>query len=104
MTTGQNRRAFHRLGSHEHRISAARIRPAREATVVDVSPWGASIEVSFRLLPGASIDLQIDRPGHRADLKGRVLRCSVARLSASSVCYRAAVLFDRECPAFLSKI
>ena len=103
MTTGHNRRAFRRLGSHDHRISAARIRPAREAAVVDISPRGASIEVSFRLLPGATIELQIDRLGHRADVKGRVLRCSVARLHAHSVFYRAAVLFDREWPSFLSE-
>lgn len=103
LTTAHDRRAFRRLGSDEHRISAARIRPAREAAVVDISPQGASIEVSFRLRPGATIDLQIDRPGDRRDLKGRVLRCSVARLSATSVCYRAAVLFDREWPSILSE-
>jgi hypothetical protein len=62
--------------------------------VIDISPGGVYVEVSFRLRPGAVVELQIDRPGRRADLKGRVVRCAVASLHASAVTYRAAIAFD----------
>jgi hypothetical protein len=33
-------------------------------------------------------------------VRGRVLRCAVCRLGASSVCYRGAIVFDRHLPWF----
>jgi hypothetical protein len=36
-------------------------------------------------------------------VRGRVIRCAVSRVSASTVSYRAAIAFDREWPVFLAQ-
>ena len=38
---------------------------------------------------------------YRAGVKGRVLRCTIVRVYASSVCYRGAIAFDRDLPWFI---
>jgi hypothetical protein len=98
MTGRLERRSFRRGGTSEHQIRWARVRPGREAAVIDLSPGGASIEVSYRLLPGAVIDLQIDTANGRLDARGRVLRCAIVRLRPNAVSYRAAVAFEGEYP------
>ena len=95
-----DRRAFARIDGREDGTVAARVRPGRPAAVVDLSPAGAAIEVPFRLLPGASVDLQIDSAGCRTDVKGRVVRCSVVRVEPDAVSYLAAIAFERACAPF----
>jgi hypothetical protein len=102
MMTRLERRGFRRAGASEHGILSARVRPGRTATIIDISPGGASIEVACRLLPGTTVELRLDTSDHQADLKGCILRCSVVRLRSNSVSYRAAIAFDREWPLFLA--
>jgi hypothetical protein len=96
MTPTVERRAFRRVLAHDGETVSARIRPGRLAAIIDICPGGASIEVPYRLLPGAAVELQLDRDGQRIDVKGRIVRCAVVRLRSSSVTYRAAIAFDAE--------
>ena len=97
MTSGSlDRRNFRRIGTGEHGIISARVRPGHLAIVIDVSAGGALVEISQRLLPGSAVDLQIDTIHRRTALRGRVLRCAVNRLHSTAVSYRAAIAFDRQ--------
>jgi hypothetical protein len=62
--------------------------------LVDVSANGALIETAVRLFPGRVVELQVEKAEQKVTLRGRLLRCTVTRLHSSSVCYRAALLFD----------
>jgi hypothetical protein len=88
------RRAFRRRRTGEHGIIAARVRPGQPAAIVDVSPGGALLDVERRLLPGTTVDLQVQTTDRHLAVRGRVLRCAVARLFPSVVLYRAAIAFD----------
>lgn len=104
MTCGSpDRRNFRRTGIGEHGIISARVRPGHLATVIDVSAGGALIDVSRRLLPGASVELQFETAYRRSSLRGRVLRCAVTRLHPTAVSYRAAIAFDRQWPSFVER-
>jgi hypothetical protein len=85
----------------EHGIVCARVRPGRDASLVDVSAGGALVETTHRLLPGTSVELQFETSGERTTIRGRVLRCAVASVRSSSVCYRGAIGFDRDLPWFV---
>lgn len=72
-----------------------RLRPGREAAIVDVGPNGALIEGPARLLPGAAVVLQLVGPNRSTRVTGRVLRCQVSALDATAgVRYRGAISFD----------
>jgi hypothetical protein len=99
MTHGSfDRRHSRRHGIGEHGIISARVRPGHAAVVIDVSAGGAFMEIPQRLLPGAAVDLQIETAQRRTTVRGRVVRCSVAGLHSTMVCYRAAVAFDHQWP------
>jgi hypothetical protein len=96
-----HRRASRRVSSAELGIVRARIRGGHDVSVIDVSSGGTLIESSHRLMPGSMVELHLRREGGEAEMvRGRVLRCSVAGLSASGVRYRGAVTFDRDLPWF----
>ena len=97
------RRAHRQRRVEEHGIVAVRIRPGHEATVIDVSADGALVETHHRLLPGTAVDLHLEAPHRRATIRGRVLRCAVARVRSTSVCYRGAIGFDRHLPWFVDE-
>jgi PilZ domain-containing protein len=99
MTNGLiDRRHFQRTTSGEHGILSARVRPGHLAVVIDVSAGGALVEISRRLLPGSSVDLQIDTMHRQSTVRGRIVRCAVCRIDAITVSYRAAIAFDRQWP------
>jgi hypothetical protein len=68
--------------------------------LINISTGGALIETEQRLLPGAAVDLLLERSKYRASVRGHVLRCSVVRVCAASMGYRGAVGFDRPLPWF----
>jgi hypothetical protein len=72
-------------------------------SVVDVSPGGALIETAHRLMPGAAIELHLSTTSDRVAIRGRVLRCGVARLHPTSICYRGAIGFDRHLPWYVDE-
>ena len=66
--------------------------------MIDVSAGGALIETAHRLMPGSAIELLLATSHRQTSIKGRVLRCRVARLGASAVWYRGAIGFDGPLP------
>jgi hypothetical protein len=84
----------------EHGIERARVRPGREAAVLNVSTGGILIETLHRLLPGTTIDLQLTLVDRCTSVRGRVLRSTVACLRHSRVLYRGAIAFERPLEAF----
>jgi PilZ domain len=99
-----DRRGARRLDAFdEHRIVSACVRPGHKARLIDVSSGGALIETNHRLLPGTSVELQVENESDRASMRGRVLRCAVVRVRPTWVCYRGAIAFDRHLPWFVSE-
>ena len=99
-----DRRGMRRLEAfEEHRIVSACVRPGHHARLIDVSPGGALIETSHRLLPGTPVELQVETGTVRARIRGQVLRCVVVRLRPTGVCYRGAIVFDRHLPWFVDE-
>ena len=84
----------------EHGIVSARVTPGRRARLVDISAGGALLETIQRLLPGTSVELQVESDTRRTRVRGRVLRCAVVRVRPTFVCYRGAIRFDRHLPWF----
>ena len=95
------RRTLRRTRTEDHGIVAARVRPGHPLSLVDLSGGGALVETARRLLPGTSVDVYLEAQHRRATLRARVLRCAIVRFDATSVCYRAAVAFDRPLPWFV---
>lgn len=91
----ERRRSRRRSLLDEHGIAAVRVRPGCDAALVDVSAGGALVETAHRLLPGASIDVQLLVRGRRVLVRGRVLRCEVSALGPAGPIYRGALNFDR---------
>jgi PilZ domain len=101
MTLTIDRRTMKRLHRvEEHGVVAARVRPGHRAHLVDVSAAGALVETSYRLLPGAPVELHLETESTHTRIRGRVLRCAVVRVRPSLVCYRGAIAFDRDLPWF----
>lgn len=86
----------------DHGITGSRIRPGHAAALVDVSGGGALIESVRRLLPGAAVELQLDREHERINVRGTIARSAVSRLHPSIVWYRGAVVFETVLPGFPS--
>ena len=105
MTDGaRERRGTRRMDAvDDHKIVSACVRPGHRARLIDVSAGGALIETSHRLLPGTSVELQVQTGTDRATVRGHVLRCAVVRLRPTWVCYRGAIAFDRHLPWFVEE-
>jgi hypothetical protein len=88
------RRARRRRTIHDHGIVSARVRPGREASLLDVSAGGALVETCYRLLPGSPIELHVATNERRASVRGGVLRSAVVGVRATGMCYRSAIGFD----------
>jgi PilZ domain len=99
-----DRRGMRRLEAlEEHGIVSASVRPGHRARLIDVAAGGALIETSHRLLPGTSVELQVETGTDRAHIRGQVLRCAVVRVRPTWVCYRGAIAFDRHLPWFVDE-
>jgi hypothetical protein len=99
-----DRRGMRRLEAlEEHGIVSACVPPGHRARLIDVSAGGALIETSHRLLPGTSVELQVETSKDRASIRGQVLRCAVVRVRPTWVCYRGAIAFDRHLPWFVDE-
>jgi hypothetical protein len=94
----ERRRTRRRQSVEEHGIVSARVRPGIDAAVVDVSAAGVLLETCHRLLPGTSIEVHFARDARLPLVRGKVVRCVVARVGPDKVSYRGAVLFDRRLP------
>ena len=94
MTDGERRGSRRRATPKEHGIVSARVRPGHAAEIVDISAGGALVETFHRLLPGSPVEIHVQTMTRRAAMRGRVLRCVVSLLQASSIRYRGAIGFD----------
>lgn len=94
----ERRRSRRRQSVHEHGIDSARVRRGVNVSIVDVSAGGVLVETPQRLLPGLPLEIHFERGKRLSTIRGRVLRCVVIRLTASTVCYRGAIGFDRYLP------
>ena len=103
-TTLDRRHASRRSSFEAHRIEHARVRPGREVLILNVSAGGVFVETPHRLLPGSPIELHLRTADRRLSIRGRVLRCVVARLRASDIWYRGAIGFDVELPWFADAV
>jgi PilZ domain-containing protein len=97
------RRSRRHEGSEDHGVVSMQVRPGNRAMLINISAGGALIETAHRLLPGASVDLLLERSHYRASVRGRVLRCAVVRVHPASMCYRGAIRFDRSLPWFVEQ-
>jgi hypothetical protein len=96
--TSDRRRVRRHKHVEDHGVVSVRIRPGHPAAVVDVSAGGVLIETSHRLRPGHGVELHMETKSRRASVRGRVLRCAVAQVRPSYVCYRGAIGFDAPLP------
>ena len=95
---GDRRQACRCESLPEHGIVGARITPGKRIRIVNASASGALVESMHRLMPGADVDVHLEsRHGH-AHLRGRLVRCYIARLDSRCVCYRAAIAFEQFVP------
>ena len=81
--------------TEEHGITYARVRPGKRVTIINISSGGALVETSHRLLPNATVELHLEGSDRPISVRGRVLRCFVARVRSLGVSYRGAIVFDR---------
>jgi hypothetical protein len=88
------RQARRRRTVDDHGIVSARVRPGREASLLDVSAGGALVETTYRLLPGSPIELHVATNERRVSVRGGVLRSAVVGVRATGICYRSAIGFD----------
>lgn len=92
---GERRSSARRTSVQCPWLLAARLRPGRQVRVVDFSAGGALVEVTARLLPGATVVLHILGVNGPHTVRATVLRCCVAALDrATGVRYRAALAFE----------
>ena len=91
----ERRQTQRRRTVREHGIRSARVRRGVVVTIVDASAGGLLIDAPHRLLPGMPLDIHLERREGVSTIRGRVLRCGVVHLTASSVRYRGAIGFDR---------
>lgn len=101
MNDSERRRTPRHGAQDDHGIVSTKIRPGHPARIIDVSAGGALIETPHRLLPGRTLELQIEGRDRHTIVRGRIVRCSVARVCAASVSYRAAIHFERPLPWFV---
>ena len=100
MNDSDRRRTPRHSSQDDHGIVSTKIRPGHPARIVDVSAGGALIETPHRLLPGRTVELQVEGRDRHAIVRGCVVRCSVVRVRPASVCYRGAIRFERHLPWF----
>jgi len=102
-----DRRGSRRWPAGAIRWTGVRLRPGREAALVDLCERGALVEGAARLRPGAHVVLQLVGPCHDPShpagpertrshsITGIVVRCQVSALCGhSGVRYRGAISFD----------
>jgi len=92
----ERRRALRRVPGVDEALSRVRLRTGRDLAVVDVSPVGALVESSTRLLPGTHADVHVVTRHGRVLVRTRVVRAVVWHLEPDAVRYRAALAFDTE--------
>jgi hypothetical protein len=63
--------------------------------VIDISAHGSPIETVLPSIAWQTDELQIERGDQLTAIRGRVVRCTVARVLASRVSYQGAIGFEQ---------
>ena len=92
---GERRRAARRVPALNEPLGRVRLRTGGDLSVLDLSSGGALVEGGARLLPGTHVDVHVVTREGRLLVRSRVVRAWVSALSADSVAYRGALVFDR---------
>lgn len=72
-----------------------RVKPGQSVRVINLSPRGALLESSRRLLPGSRIDVHLECCHFQHVTRATVVRCYIGLLLPHAVLFRAAIEFDR---------
>jgi len=97
----RDRRRTRRLSATDQHGIVAPVSAPGTTSRSSTSPPGRAARERHRLLPGVSVDLHLATPDERVAVRGRVLRCFVARLRATGVWYHGAIGFDRHLPWYV---
>jgi hypothetical protein len=89
------RRAVRRIVACDEPLSQVRLRAGRQLAVIDISDTGMMAEGEMRLLPGTHVDVHLVTSDGRLLVRSRVVRAFVCHVSASTIRYRGALVFDR---------
>jgi hypothetical protein len=100
----ERRQTPRRRTIRRHGIESAHVRRGVYVTIVDASAGGVLIETSHRLLPGMPLDIHLQHASGTSTVRGRVLRCGVVQLTASSVRYRGAIVFEQRLSWLLEEV
>ena len=88
------RRRYIRAWARMHGLERGRLRPGHLVEIRDVSSVGVAFETSYRVLPGRIIEVLVTHGATPHSMRGRVVRCAVRMVTATRVCYIAAVAFE----------
>ena len=89
------RRQSPRLPVEAIRWTAVRMRPGREANLINLCERGALVEGPARLHPGAAVVLHLVGPSPSSSIKGTIVRCHVSSICGrTGIRYRGAISFD----------
>lgn len=97
----KERRRSHRQPPREGSWEAARLRTGHPLVLVNIGEGGVLVESATRLLPGATVDLQLTGSNLCLTRRAVVLRCSVIAVGEGvGVRYRGALAFvDSQVPS-----
>jgi len=92
---GTERRQFPRVMPAGAGPAQVRLRPGREALVVNLSLGGVLVEGLTPLRPGSPVELRVTLPGWEWQGQAQVVRCQVSALPrGQKVRYRAGLQFS----------
>jgi hypothetical protein len=93
--TVDRRRAPRRIVAGDEPLSQVRLRAGRQLAVIDICDTGLMAEGEMRLLPGTHVDVHLVTSDGRLLVRSRVVRAFVSQVSASTIRYRGALVFER---------
>lgn len=91
----ERRRTARRVPDAREPLAHVRLRAGRELAVLNLSPSGALVAGSTRLLPGTHVDVHVVTRGGRVLVRSRIVRVFVSDVRADAVSYHGALAFDR---------
>jgi hypothetical protein len=91
-----DRRSSRRFAADElHWLEHVRLQYGPSVSLVDLSIGGAAFEAERPLRPGAATVLELGADHEQRVVAGRIVRCEVVALQATSMRYRGACVFGR---------
>lgn len=92
--TSDRRRTVRRVPDAQDALARVRLRGGRELVVLDISPLGAMVEGTARLLPGTHVDVHVMTRDGRVLIRARVIRAFVCRVEPDAIHFRSGLGFE----------